>query len=264
MNERSVTTGDGVRLSTRSDGPADATPLLCCNSLGTGLDLWDPQVPGWSAHRRVLRFDQRGHGRSDAPDGPYELEELGRDALAVLDAYEVAVADVCGLSLGGVVAQWLAINHPERVDRVVLACTAARVGTEEAWRQRAEAVRDGGTSAIADMVMERFFSPAFRERDPRTVARFHQALVDTPDAGYIGSCLALAKADLRAETSQLQAPTLVLAGSADEATPPSVMRELLEAIPSGRWAELEGVGHLANLEDPAGFEQAVLDHLVRA
>lgn len=261
MSESSVTTTDGIRLSTRSDGPADAAPLLCCNSLGTGLDLWDPQVPGWSAHRRVLRFDQRGHGDSDAPEGAYHLDELGQDALAVLDAYEVTRADVCGLSLGGVVAQWLAINHPERVDRVVLACTAARVGTQDAWRERAQAVRDGGTAAIADMVMERFFSPAFRERDPRTVARFRQALIDTPDAGYIGSCLALAQADLRAETPQLEAPTLVLAGSADEATPPSVMRELLHAIPSARWEELDGAGHLANLEDPVGFERAVLGHL---
>lgn len=264
ISELTVTTADGVRLSTRSDGATDGTPLLCCNSLGTGLELWDPQVPGWSAHRRVLRFDQRGHGRSDAPDAPYELDELGRDALAVLDAYQVARADVCGLSLGGVVAQWLAINHPDRVDRVVLACTTARVGTEDAWRERAQAVRDGGTAAIVDMVMERFFSPAFRRRDPRTVERFRQTLIDTPDEGYVGSCLALARADLRAETPRLAAPTLVLAGSADEATPPSVMRELLEGLPAGRWVELEGAGHLANLEVPAVFGRAVLDHLLDA
>lgn len=264
MSERVVTTSDGVRLSTRSDGRVDAPWLLCCNSLGTAMDLWDPQVAGWSAHRRVLRFDQRGHGTSDAPAGPYHLDELGQDALAVLDAYEVERADICGLSMGGLVALWLAINHPERVGRAVFACTAARVGTAEAWRTRAQAVRDGGTSAVADMVMERFFSPAFRARDPGTVERFRRALIDTPDAGYVGSCLALAEADLRAEVPQAAVAALVLAGSADEATPPSVMQELLEALPAGRWVQLDGAGHLANLEDPAGFEQAVLDHLVDA
>ena len=262
MTERVVTTRDGVRLSTRCDGPADAPWLLCCNSLGTGLELWEPQIAGWSAHRRVLRFDQRGHGSSDAPDGSYHLEALGQDALAVLDAYEAERADICGLSMGGVVALWLAIAHPERVDKAVFACAAARVGTAEAWQTRAQAVRDGGTIAVADMVTERFFSPAFRDRDPATVERFRQALIDTPDAGYIGSCLALAEADLRDEAPQATVPALVLAGSADEATPPSVMRELLEALPAGRFVELDGAGHLANLEDPAGFERAVLDHLL--
>ncbi len=261
MSERFISTGSGTSLLTRSDGPEDAPPLLCSNSLGTAMDLWDAQVEAWTPHRRVLRYDQRGHGESDAPNEAYTIEQLGQDAVEVLDAYGVQRADLCGLSLGGVVALWVAINHPDRVRRVVLACTAARVGTEEAWTTRAQAVRDGGTDAVADMVMERFFSAGFRARDPDTVARFRQALLRTPNAGYLGSCLALARADLRAQVPQVTAPTLVLAGEADEATPPEVLRELYDALPQAEWAQLEGAGHLANLEAPEAFAAAVLEHL---
>lgn len=261
MNDGTILTRDGVRLAVRADGPSDAPALLCCNSLGTGMELWDPQIPAWAAARRILRFDQRGQGASEAPPAPYRIDDLGRDALAVLDGYQVEQADVCGLSLGGVVALWLAINHPDRVRRLVLACTAAKVGTEEAWRARAEAVLHDGTASIADMVMERFFSPGFRATDPQTVAAARAALVAAPDEGYLGSCLALAAADLRGEVASVSAPTLVLAGSADEPTPPSVMRELHAELPDARWRELEGAGHLANLEVPEAFAAAVLDHL---
>ncbi len=261
MNGETVLTRDDVRLAVRSDGPPDAQTLLCCNSLGTGMELWDPQIPAWSAQRRVIRFDQRGHGGSEAPPALYRIDDLGRDALAVLDAYEVERADLCGLSLGGVVALWVAIHHPHRVRRLVLACTAAKVGTEESWRGRAEAVLSGGTTSIADMVMERFFSADFRDREPQAVADARGTLIDLPDEGYLGCCLALSTADLRGELDQVSAPTLVLAGGADEATPPEVMRELYQGLPDARWHELEGVGHLANLEAPDAFARAVLDHL---
>lgn len=191
------------------------------------MELWDPQIPAWCADRRILRFDQRGQGASEAPPAPYRIDDLGRDALAVLDAYQVEQADVCGLSLGGVVALWLAINHPERVRRLILASTAAKVGTEDLWRARAEAALHEGTASIADMVMERSFSPSFRAADPQAVAAARAALV----------------------------------AAADEATPPSVMRELCSEIPGARWRELEGAGHLANLEVPEAFAAAVLDHL---
>lgn len=261
MNGGTVLTRDDVRLAVRADGPEDAQALLCCNSLGTGMELWDPQIPAWSEDRRVLRFDQRGHGGSEAAPAPYRIDDLGRDALAVLDAYEVERADLCGLSLGGVVALWVAIHHPDRVRRLVLACTAAKVGTEEAWRTRAEAVLAGGTASIADTVMERFFSADFRDREPEVVAAARATLTGLPGEGYLGCCLALSTADLRDQLVQVAAPTLVLAGGADEATPPSVMQELYEGLPDARWLELHGVGHLANLEAPDTFARAVLDHL---
>lgn len=261
MNDGTVLTRDDVRLAVRADGSPDATALLCCNSIGTGMELWNPQIAAWSTQRRVLRFDQRGHGASEAPPSPYRIDDLGRDALAVLDAYGVEQADLCGLSLGGIVALWVAIHHPRRVRRLVLACTAAKVGTEESWRARAQSVLAGGTSSIADMVMERFFSADFRDHHPQAVAAARERLTDMLDEGYLGCCLALSAADLRAELDQVTAPTLVLAGGADEATPPRVVRELYEGLPDARWRELEGVGHLANLEAPEEFARAVLDHL---
>ena len=257
MTRRTIVASDGVELSTRLDGDADAPPLLCANSLGTGLDLWEPQVPGWSAERPVLRFDQRGHGGSGVPPAPYTLDRLGQDAVDVLDAHEVERADVCGLSLGGLVALWVASQHPERVQRLVLACTDARVGTRESWEERATLVRDGGTTAIADAVMERFFSPGFRAADPGTVARARAGLVATPDEGYLASCLALAEADLRARLPEIASPTLVIAGSEDEATPPAQVRGLHDALADARWLEIDGAGHLANLERPGDFEAAV-------
>jgi 3-oxoadipate enol-lactonase len=255
--ERTIVTPDGVKLATREDGDAPAPVLLCCNSLGAGLDLWERQTQGWSSSRRVLRFDQRGHGRSEAPPGGYRLDQLGADAVAVLDGYDVTRADLCGVSLGGLVALWVALHRPERVRRVVLACTAARLGTRESWEERADLVREGGTEAIADLVMRRFFSDAFRAAEPATVAHYRAALVAMPDEGYIGTCLALAEADLRDRTHQARAPALVIAGSADQATPPDQVRALRDAIPGAAWLELKGAGHLPNVEQPERFEAAV-------
>lgn len=252
-----VATDDGAELMASIDGPDGAPVLLCLNSLGTGRELWDPQVPGWSTNRRVVRFDQRGHGASSAPAPPYLVERMGRDAIEVLDAFGVSRADLCGLSLGGVVALWVAIHHPDRVDRLTLACTAARVGTEQAWRDRADAVLADGTAGIADMVLSRFFSEGFRSRDPATVARFRSVLVETSDQGYAGACLALAEADLRDQVAEVAAPTLVVAGAADVATPPEQMREQFAALHDVRFVELEGAGHLANLEAPAVFTRSV-------
>lgn len=248
-----VATDDGVELMASIDGPDGAPVLLCLNSLGTGRELWDPQVPTWSATRRVLRFDQRGHGTSSAPAPPYTIERLGGDAVGVLDAFGVQRADLCGLSLGGVVGLWVAVHHPERVQRLVLACTAARVGTEEAWRDRADAALAEGTERLADLVLPRFFSDAFRSRDPETVARCRSVLAETSDQGYAGACHALAEADLRQEVADVEAPTLLVAGKADVATPPEQMRDQFAALPDARWVELDDAGHLANLEAPAAF-----------
>jgi 3-oxoadipate enol-lactonase len=252
-----VATDDGIELMASVDGPDGAPALLCLNSLGTGRELWDAQVPAWSATRRVLRFDQRGHGTSSAPAPPYTIERLGRDAVEVLDAFGVQRAALCGLSLGGVVGLWVAVHHPERVERLVLACTAARVGTEQAWRDRADAALADGTEQLADLVLSRFFSDAFRSRDPRAVARCRSVLAETSDQGYAGACLALAEADLRQHVADVRSPTLLIAGAADVATPPEQMREQFADLPDARWVELEDAGHLANLEAPAAFTRAV-------
>ncbi|WP_052668711.1 3-oxoadipate enol-lactonase [Nitriliruptor alkaliphilus] len=263
MSERSITTDDGVRLWTRSDGDPDAPALLLINSLGTDLSMWDPQIAAWSEFRRVVRFDQRGHGRSSCPPPPYTVEQFGRDALAVLDAHEVAAADICGLSLGGIVALWVAATAPERIERAVFADTAARVGTEAGWRERAATVRADGMGAITDLVLARFFSPDFLRSGHASVTALDRTLRAASVDGYTGSCEALATADLTGLATSVRAPSLVMVGGADEATPPADARALHALIPDARLIELPGAGHLANLERPERFGQVVRAFLTR-
>jgi 3-oxoadipate enol-lactonase len=261
MTDRVITTDDGVRLRTRVDGAPGAQPLLLLNSLGTDLSMWDPQVDRWGVQRQVVRFDQRGHGRSDVPPPPYTAERFGRDVLAVLDAYEVEQADVCGLSLGGVVALWVTGNASERVRRAVFADTAARVGTEEAWRQRAATVRTEGMGAVVDLVLARFFSPDFLASGAPAVDALDRTLRAASVDGYAGSCEALATADLTYLAATIRVPSLVVVGSADEATTPEDARRLHGLLADARLVELPGAGHLANLERPERFAEVVLDFL---
>lgn len=262
--ERAVWTTEGVLLASRSDGVGEGTPLLCCNSLGTEMSTWDAQMPTWAAGRQVIRFDTRGHGASSVSPPPYSIAQLGQDAIAVLDAHDIERADVCGLSLGGVVALWLAINRPERVRRLVLACTSSRIGTREAWEERAATVMsDGGTAAISQMVLDRFFSPRFRSEQPASVATAESSLLRVSAEGYAGCCLALAHADLTDELVTVGASTLVIAGTEDVATPLDVVQRLARDIPDAEWCPIEGSGHLANLESPTRFARAVEDFLRR-
>lgn len=261
MSTRVVTADDGVRLHARSDGPSDAPALLLLNSLGTDLTMWDQQIAAWSEVRRLIRFDQRGHGRSDAPTSPYSIERFGRDALAVLDAYEIGAADVCGLSLGGLVALWIAGSAPQRVRQAVLADTAARIGTEQGWRQRAATVRDEGMGAVTDLVLGRFFSREFRVSAAPEVAALDRTLRSAAVDGYAGSCDALADADLTDLVREVRASSLVIVGTADEATPPAVAQALHAQLHDSKFVELAGAGHLSNLEQPESFSRAVLDFL---
>jgi 3-oxoadipate enol-lactonase len=261
VSTRVITTDDAVRLHARADGDPDAPVLLLLNSLGTDLSMWDQQVDVWAATRRVVRFDQRGHGRSDVPPPPYTVERFGRDAVTVLDAYGSDQADVCGLSLGGLVALWLAGRAPERVRRAVFADTAARVGTEDGWRERAATVREEGMASVTDLVLARFFSPAFRASGAPAVGALERTLRTAAVDGYTGSCEALAVADLTALAREVRAPSLVLVGTADEATPPSDAEVLHRLLRDSRLVELPGAGHLANLEQPERFAELVLGFL---
>jgi 3-oxoadipate enol-lactonase len=252
---------DGARLAAEAHGPTDEPAVIFLNSIGCDRRLWDSQVAALKDQFRCLTFDMRGHGESAAPVGDYTLDQLGRDALAILDAAGVRAAHVCGLSLGGLAAQWLAIHAPERVAGLVLADTASRIGSAESWEARRRLVLDQGLEAIADMAMQRFFSPPFREARPETVAQWRARLARGSARGYAGCCATLRDADLTGDLTHIAAPTLVVCGEDDISTPPEQARALAAAIPSADLRVIPAAAHLANLEQPDAFNAALRAHL---
>ena len=254
---------DGCRLSWRIEGPADAPTLLLLDALGTTVDLWEPQIDRFAATFRVVRFDTRGHGASDAPAGVYALERLGRDAVAVLDAARVSRAHVCGVSLGGQTALWLAVHAPERVNGVVAANTGARIGPTALWDQRIRDAEILGMQALVEPAMARWFTPRFRRSDPAAVERFRNMLGRCSPTGYAGCCAALRDADLRADLHRIERPTLAIVGADDHATPPAAGRAIREQIAGAELLALDAA-HLANVERPDAFTAGVLAFLTRA
>ncbi len=250
---------DGCRLTWSAEGPTDAPALLLLDALGTTVDLWRPQIDHFAAFR-VVRFDTRGHGASDAPPGPYSLDRLGRDALAVLDAAAARRAYVCGVSLGGQTALWLAVHAPERVSGVVAANTGAKIGTTALWNQRIRDAETLGMRALVAPAIARWFTPRFRRTDPETVDRFRAMLGGCAAAGYAGCCAALRDADLRADLPRIECPTLVIVGADDHATPPAAGRAIREQVPGAELLALDAA-HLANVERAGAFTAAVREFL---
>ncbi len=238
-----------TRLAFRVDGPADGPVLVLGSSLGTTTELWRPQLPVLTATRRVVRYDHRGHGDSPAPPGPYRIDELGADLLALLDHLDVDRADIGGLSLGGMVAMSVAAHAPGRVRRLALLATSARPGQPEAWHERAAAVRAGGTAAVADTVVGRWFTPQFARAWPEVVASARAMLLDTPAEGYAACCEAIAALDLTPVLDRITAPTLVVAGAGDPALPVPHSDAIVAAVKGARLAVVDAA-HLVNLEQP--------------
>ena len=245
----------------RVDGPPEAPPLLLINSLGADLSMWEPQVPALSRRFRVIRYDARGHGRSPVPPGRYSLADLGGDALGLLDHLGVARAHVCGLSLGGMTAMWLAAYAPERVGRLVLCCTSALLGPASSWAERAATVLASGTGAVADTVVARWVTPEFAALRPEETGRLRDMIAATPAAGYAGACAAIEEMDLRADLPRVTAPTLVLAGADDPATPPPHGEAIAAAIPGARLVVLERAAHLATYERAGTANRLILEAL---
>ena len=243
------------------EGPEEAPILVLSNSLGTTLGMWDDQAPILRERFCLLRYDHRGHGGSPVPSGPYTLEDLGRDALAMLDGLGIERASFCGLSIGGAVGMWLASEAPERIERLVLCCTAARFDFE-AYDARARKVRAEGVGSITDAVLERWFTPEFRAARPETVEWAGSMLRGTPAEGYAGCCEAIRDADLRDRLKDIRAPVLVIAGAEDPATTVDQAESIRDSIPGARLVVIEGAAHLANVEQPDHVTRAILDHLV--
>jgi 3-oxoadipate enol-lactonase len=250
----------GCPIHYRFDGREDAPVLLLSNSLGTNLDMWTPQVSAFAERYRVLRYDSRGHGGSGAPAGPYTIALLGRDALGLLDALGIERAHVCGLSKGGMVGQWLGTNAPERLNKLVLANTAAYMGPPESWEGRIATVASKGMAAITEAVVERWFTPGFRQKEPAAVDRIRTMLLATDPAGYAGCCAAIRDMDQRGTISTITTPTLVIGGTDDPATPPALAEEIVARI-VGATLTLLPAAHLSNVEQPARFTEAVLGFL---
>lgn len=262
MNETAFfTTGDGCRIAYRFDGAADRPLLMLSNSIGTTLAMWAEQIPALSEHFHILRYDSRGHGASDAPPRPYSLARLGRDALELLDALRRDQAYFCGLSLGGMVGQWLGVHAPERVTKLVLANTSSWLGPAGQWDARIAALRPPVDMApVAEGFLNNWFSSAYRGGHAATVARFRAMLLATPPQGLAGCFAAVRDMDMRRTAALIQAPTLVIAGRDDTVTALS-HGELLAATVPGAALQVLPVVHLSNVERPDAFLAALLGFL---
>jgi 3-oxoadipate enol-lactonase len=251
---------EGVRLFHRFDGPASAPVLLLSNSLGTSLEMWDAQMPAFAGRFRVLRYDMRGHGRSAVPPGPYSIADLGKDVLALLDANAIDRVRFCGLSMGGMTGMWLGCNAPERLEKLVLCNTSAQLGLPEHWNIRISLVQNEGMKGVAEGVIDRWFTPEFREREPQAVERVRRMLLETPPQGYAACCAAIRDQDQREAICAVPVPTLVVAGARDPATPPEHSRIIASKIPGARLVELDAA-HLSNIEAHDRFTASVLEFL---
>jgi 3-oxoadipate enol-lactonase len=238
-------------------GAGDAPVLVFSHALGANLELWDRQIAALGSQMRVLRYDTRGHGKSTAPAGEWTLEYLGQDVLQLLDALGIEKAHFCGISLGGMTAQWLGIHAEHRFHSIIAADTAARIGTVASWNERIDEVRHGGMVSIVDRTIERWYTAAFRENEPLPVMKTRQMLLNTAVEGYVGCCAALRDSDLTAAVGSIALPTLLMTGADDPVTPPRDSRFLEEQIDGAKYVELRGA-HLSNVEDADAFNQELL------
>ncbi len=248
-----------VRIHYRIDGAAAGAPIVFANSLGTDMRLWDPILPLLPKGLRIIRYDKRGHGLSTAPSAPYSMGNLVRDAEQLLDYLEVKDCVFVGLSVGGMIAQGLAVKRMDQIRALVLSNTAAKIGTPKMWQHRMDAVRTGGIEALADATMDRWFSKSFRASAEMTLWR--NMMVRQPVDGYLGCCAAISGTDFYTPTSGLRLPTLGIAGSEDGSTPPDLVRETVDLIPGSRFALIRKAGHLPCVERPQDFAQLIGDFL---
>jgi 3-oxoadipate enol-lactonase len=254
-----VLKANGVKLNWREDGDPAGVPVVFANSLGTDLRLWDQILPLLPSGLRIIRFDKRGHGLSDCPPAPYAMEDLVSDAAALLDGLGVSACVFVGLSIGGMIGQGLAARRPDLMRALVLSNTAAKMGDAAMWQTRIDAIRAGGIEALADAVMERWFSPAFLARPE--LSAWRNMLTRTPVEGYVGCCHAIAGADLTESTKALTLPTLAIAGSEDGASPPDLVQGTAGMIAGSRFTVIEGADHLPCVEDPAAYAALLTDFL---
>lgn len=247
-------------VSGRPDGPT----VVLSNSLGSTYRMWDAQLAALEDRFRVIRYNTRGHGDSPVPAGPYSIDDLADDVIALLDRYGVQRAHLVGLSLGGMTMMRVAARNPERLEKLVLLCTAAQLPPASAWLERAATVRAGGSGAVADAVVQRWFTPDYLAAHPDVRAEHVAMIAGTPAEGYAGCCEAIAALNLRGELSAITAPALAIAGADDPATPPAMLEEIAGAIPGAELLVVPNSAHLANAEQPDIVTPAIVRHLERS
>ena len=257
-----VIDADGTPINVEIEGKSDAPPLMLSNSLGTNLHMWDDQTAALSKHFRVIRYDQRGHGKSGAPDGPYSIERLGRDVIAIMNALDIKTTHFCGLSMGGMTAMWLARHAPARFDKLVLSNTAPKSQTPDTWNTRIRTVLNKGISAIADTVLGIWFTKDFRDRAPDTVKRMREMMVANNPKGYCGCCAAIRDMDQRWYVSDIKLPTLIIAGKQDNATPLSASEFMASRIAGAKLVALDA-GHISNVEQTSAYTAALEKFLLK-
>ena len=251
-----------VTLNYRLEGDPDGAPIVFANSLGTDFRLWDQILPYLPAGLKILRFDKRGHGLSSCPGGDYRMDDLVQDTVRLLEALEIRDCLFVGLSIGGIIAQGLAASHPQLLRAMVISNTAARIGTEAMWQERIDAARAGGIEALADSVMERWFSKAYRQQREHELIAWRNMLTRTPLDGYIGCSAAIAVNDYTESTASLSLPTLAIAGSEDGSTPPDLVRATANLIPGSRFELIDNAGHLPCVEQPATYARILNDFIL--
>ncbi|MHA3980038.1 3-oxoadipate enol-lactonase [Halovulum sp. GXIMD14794] len=253
-----VIQANGIGIRHVQDGTLDGAPVLLLHPLGLDLRVWDDLVSHLPPDLRVIRCDLRGHGGSDVPEGAQGMQSYVHDTAGLLDALDVQGAVVVGLGMGGLVAQGLAAERPDLVRALVLACTAARIGNEAIWANRAEAARNLGMAALADEAITRWLPARFRTTRPEVAALWRERLLQTPPEGHAGACAAIGGTDLLTSTSRLRLPAMAVAGAMDAAVPADMVRETADLIPGAEFHVLPGVGHLPPVEAPEAFA-ALLD-----
>ncbi|MES2028868.1 MAG: 3-oxoadipate enol-lactonase [Pseudomonadota bacterium] len=252
---------DGCLLNVSVEGRDSGPTLMMSNSLGCTMAMWEPQMPTLTKLFRVIRYDRRGHGKSGM-NGPTSMERYGRDVLAILDDLNIDKVHWCGLSMGGMVGQWLGANAPERFNKIILANTSCYYPDPTNWHNRIKAVREGGLASVADAVIGGWLTADFRERDPETTARMKAMLIASPVEGYLAACEALSTLDQRALLPKIKSPTLVIAGRQDNATPVSAGEMIRSGIPGASMTLLDAA-HISNVEQPYAFTDAVVGFLTQ-
>lgn len=245
-------------------GPPDAPVVVLSNSLGSTHTMWDAQADALAGHFRVVRYDTRGHGESPVPTGPYDIDDLADDVVTLLDTLGVEKAHFVGLSLGGMTGMRLAARNPERVDRLVVLCTGAKLDPSSAWLDRASTVRDQGSPAVAEAVVARWFTAAYLAANPDIKASCEATVAGTPAEGYASCCEVIAAMDLRPDLPLISASTLAIAGTDDPATPPRFLQEIADGVQDGRLLVVPQSAHLANAERPEIITPAIVAHLTGA